>query len=101
MAASRSMFSATSVGGRSVGLIDTLQIGSLVPFTIRRLSTSSAVRLLASAVTSVDCRVAASACADTMSSGASVPISTFTLLSSTSFCASASEVFAASTAWIV
>jgi hypothetical protein len=58
------------------------------------------VRRVASACVSVWRRVAASACADTMSIGARVPTSTRTRLSSISFSASASDCLAASMARI-
>ena len=57
--------------------------GSSVPLTRKRFSARSAVEAVASAAASVCRRVAASACACTMSSGASVPTSTRAWLSST------------------
>ncbi len=84
----------------SIGSIVARQIGSLVSLTMRRLSTSSAVRRVASACVSVWRRVAASAWAEMMSIGASVPTSTRTRLSSMSFSASESDCFAASMARI-
>ena len=70
------------------------QSGSLVPLTMRRLSESSAVRIVAVAVVKVCCRVASSASACTTSIGAIVPTSTRILLSESSFDASASDCFA-------
>ena len=80
--------------------MDARQTGSLVSLTISRLSTSSAVRRVASACVRVWRRVAASAWAEMMSIGASVPTSTRTRLSSISFSASESDCLAASMARI-
>ena len=63
-------------GGRSVGFSEDVHSGSSVPLTINRFNASSEVRNVACACTSVWRRVASSACAVTISIGASVPIST-------------------------
>ena len=83
---------------RSTGFSDEVHNGSSVPLTIRRFNASSEVLTVACDSTSVFRRDAASACADTTSIGASVPISTRDWLSWINRLAKSNEFWAASTA---